>query len=190
MRPSTPCRPHVKDRRALAYQLSLLTGLVLVVGMGAVTWGRHGVLGLTQAPASPAQPSWGLFWSIVLANAVAVSISASGLLTAGVGTVLMGPVVSAHIAILLATGQSLLSPRAFGWGLAIHGGGEAVAVGLGCAAGFYPLLRTLLKGGHQRAGVAARYRDGVAEALPLLLAAYAVVLAAAAWETLVSTRLR
>lgn len=184
----TPCRSG-----RLSYRAAVLSLVVSVVLMGLVfrsTWGLHGVLAEGVGPGRAESSGLELFARIVAANLGAVALVASGALTAGIGTLALAPVVGAHLAILLGTGHEWLTPTQWWGGLAVHGGGEALAITLACTAGLYPLTRTLTSpSDRQRHGTARLYGRAVAETLPLLGAATAVVLLAATWETLVSTRL-
>ncbi|MCJ8504120.1 hypothetical protein MRU69_04465 [Kocuria flava] len=186
-----PCRLPLPTtpRSALAVTAGAVCVLLLTVGVQA--WELHGVLADHAVRGDAPARGWAFFGRIVAANLAAVALCASGLLTFGVGTLLLAPVVAAQLAILLATGRQWLSPHEWAWGLAVHGTGEVLAVLLGAVMGLYPLVRAL----SQRAGTPepapflVLYARATAETLRIGVAILVVVLAAAAWETLVSVRL-
>lgn len=172
--------------------VALFLAVVLVGGIAGTTWGLHGVLTEHTAPVPPDEHNNLAFLvSVLMANAGAVALAASGILTFGIGTLSLAPIVAANVGILMGSGQEWLSPEAFRYGLAVHGLGEAVAVTLGTAAGLHPILRMLpgLRDRSLDVGPISRYIHAVAETIPYLGGAAVILMASALWETFVSATL-
>lgn len=174
--------------RLVSYLVSFAASALMLGGIAWATFGLHGVITEHASPGPPPATGLGLFLRIIVANVGAVAMAATGIATAGVGSLLLAPVVAANLSILFATGQVWLTHEQFTRGLAIHGGGEVVAVLLGCAAGLHPAMRVLTAPAEHRrdVGRVRLYVGGIAETVPLLVLAVVVILAAAAWEVLVS----
>lgn len=188
----TPCRTPVPATRRFALATTGGAALVLLLVAGAHAWDLHGVITDHAVRGEAPARGWALFGQIVAANLAAVALCASGILTLGIGTAVLAPVVAANLAILLSAGRQWLSPHEWAWGLAVHGTGEALAVLLGAVMGLYPLVRALTQyfWAPRSTPFPVLYFRATAETLWIGVAIVAVVLAAAGWETLVSVRLR
>ena len=176
----------------VSYLLSFAVSAVILGAIAVATHDLHGVITDHAAPGPPPASGVALFVQIVTANLGAVALVSTGILTAGLGSLVLGPVVAANLSILFATGHQWLTQEQLMHGLVVHGTGEAIAVLLGCTAGLHPIVRVLTAPGPRRreAGPVRLYLHGIAETIPLLLTAVGVILAAAAtWETVVSLSL-
>lgn len=178
--------------RNVSYLVSLAVSALVLGAMAGATYDLHGVITDHAQPGPPPATGLRFFGQIVLANLGAVALVATGILTAGLGSLILGPVVAANLSILVATGRQWLTTEQFLGGLAIHGTGEALAVLFGTIAGLHPVVRVLTAPRERRTtqGVLRLYLTGIAETVPLLAVAVVVILAAATWETLVSVQLR
>ena len=185
-------QPQITNGRIRCSVLSLVLATSIVTGVVSSVWELHGVLTEHANPVmGEEKDNFSFLISVLIANVGAVALAGSGILTFGVGTLLLAPVVAANLGILLGAGQAWLSPEAFLYGLAIHGAGEALAVILGTAAGVHPILR-LLPGFRDRTveeRLIARYIRATSETVPYLVLVAAVLIISALWETFVSSTL-
>ncbi|OLT16832.1 hypothetical protein BJF80_05900 [Serinicoccus sp. CUA-874] len=178
--------------RNVSHLVSLAVSVLVLGAIAGATYDLHGVITDHAEPGPPPSTGVRFFGQIVLANAGAVALVATGILTAGFGSLILGPVVAANLSILVATGRHWLTTEQFLGGLAIHGTGEALAVLLGMMAGLHPAVRVLTAPRERRTirSYLRLYLTGIAETVPLLAVALVVIVAAATWETLVSVQLR
>lgn len=183
---------HPSTNRRRCTTVAVTVAMLIVGSVIATTWNLHGVITRNMGPeAARGSHDLAFLGRVILANGSAVCLAASGILTVGVGTLVMAPVVAANLGILMGAGQEWLSPEAFQFGLALHGTGEAMAITFGTAAGIYPVLRMIpgLRDCSFEGSLVPRYTRAVTEAAPLVFAAGAIVLAAALWETFISVSL-